>query len=85
MYLNQDIPIKPYLQNIICKIYWKAATFKRTSKKYLLKAESGMVLPIIKLFEDSGHCLTLVFLLESPMDRGAWRATVRRSQRVGHD
>ena len=23
--------------------------------------------------------------LENPMDRGAWRATVQRSQRVGHD
>ena len=23
--------------------------------------------------------------LENPMDRGAWRATVHRSQRIGHD
>ena len=23
--------------------------------------------------------------LENPMDRGAWRATVNRSKRVGHD
>ena len=25
------------------------------------------------------------FCLENPMDRGAWRATVMESQRVGHD
>ena len=29
-------------------------TLKRASKNYLLKAESGMVLPIIKMFEDTG-------------------------------
>ena len=28
---------------------------------------------------------TPVFLLENPMDRGAWRATVHRIARVGHD
>ena len=27
----------------------------------------------------------LYFYLENPMDRGAWRATVHGSQRVGHD
>ena len=43
------------------------------------------VLPGSGRYPGGGHCLTLVFLLESPMDRGAWRATVRRSQRVGHD
>jgi len=39
LYLNQDIPIKPYLQNIICKIYWKAATFKRNIRKMITQKE----------------------------------------------
>ena len=28
---------------------------------------------------------TLVFLLENPIDRGAWQVTVRGVARVGHD
>ena len=34
--------------------------------------------------EGNGNPLQYSFL-ENPMDRGAWLATVHRSQRVGHD
>ena len=34
--------------------------------------------------EGNGNPLQYSFL-ENPMDRGAWLATVHRSQRIGHD
>ena len=45
----------------------------------------GLIPGLERSFGEGKGNLLQYSCLENPMDRGAWRATVHRLQRVGHD
>ena len=50
------------------------------------KKKKAASIPGLGRYPGGGHGNPVQYsCLENPMDRGAWQATVHRSQRVGHD
>ena len=70
----------------VWQFYFLSFPHSSVGKKYACKAGDPGSIPGSGRSSGEGNGYPLQYsCLENPMDRGAWRATVHGSQRVGHD